>query len=64
LEHIFDDFGQAAYENSRLYGGTGLGPPIVRKLIEQQGGTIRVESELGKGSVFSFQLSFAKRTKK
>jgi signal transduction histidine kinase len=24
LEHIFDDFGQAAYENSRLYGGTGL----------------------------------------
>jgi signal transduction histidine kinase len=49
LEHIFDDFGQAAYENSRLYGGTGLGLTH-RKLIEQQGGTIRVESELGKGS--------------
>ncbi|MFV8332230.1 PAS domain S-box protein [Flavobacterium sp. GSP14] len=64
LEHIFDDFGQAAYENSRLYGGTGLGLPIVRKLIEQQGGTIRVESELGKGSVFSFQLSFAKTNQK
>ena len=64
LEHIFDDFGQAAYENSRLYGGTGLGLPIVRKLIEQQGGTIRVESELGKGSVFSFELSFAKTNQK
>ncbi len=64
LEHIFDDFGQAAYENSRLYGGTGLGLPIVRKLIEQQGGTIRVESELGKGSAFSFELSFAKTKQK
>ena len=64
LEHIFDDFGQATYENSRLYGGTGLGLSIVRKLTEQQGGTIHVESELGKGSAFSFQLSFAKTNQK
>lgn len=64
LEHIFDDFGQATYENSRLYGGTGLGLTIVRKLIEQQGGTIHVESELAKGSTFSFQLSFAKTNQK
>ncbi|MFV8323077.1 ATP-binding protein [Flavobacterium sp. LS2R12] len=64
LEHIFDDFGQATYENSRLYGGTGLGLTIVKKLIEQQGGTIRVESELGKGSAFSFQLNFAKTNQK
>ncbi|WP_144893836.1 PAS domain S-box protein [Flavobacterium tiangeerense] len=64
LEHIFEDFGQATYENSRLYGGTGLGLTIVKKLIEQQGGTIRVESELGKGSAFSFQLNFAKTNQK
>lgn len=64
LEHIFDDFGQATYENSRLYGGTGLGLSIVRKLTEQQGGTIHVESELGKGSAFSFELSFAKTNQK
>jgi PAS domain S-box-containing protein len=64
LEHIFDDFGQATYENSRLYGGTGLGLTIVKKLIEQQDGTIHVESELGKGSAFSFQLSFAKTNQK
>ncbi len=64
LEHIFDDFEQATYENSRLYGGTGLGLSIVRKLIERQGGTIHVESELGKGSTFSFQLPFAKTNQK
>ena len=64
LEHIFDDFGQAAYENSRLYGGTGLGLAIVKKLIEQQGGTIHVESKLGKGSAFSFQLPFVKTNQK
>ena len=64
LEHIFDDFGQATYENSRLYGGTGLGLTIVKKLIEQQGGTIHVESELGKGSAFIFQLPFAKTNQK
>lgn len=64
LDHIFDDFGQATYENSRLYGGTGLGLTIVKKLIEQQGGSIHVESKLGKGSAFSFQLSFAKTNQK
>ncbi len=64
LEHIFDDFEQATDENSRLYGGTGLGLTIVKKLIELQGGTIQVESELGKGSSFSFQLSFIKTDQK
>ncbi len=64
LEHIFDDFGQATYENSRLYGGTGLGLSIVKKLIEQQGGSIQVKSKLGKGSAFSFLLSFVKTNQK
>jgi two-component system CheB/CheR fusion protein len=60
LDKIFDDFEQAAYENSRLYGGTGLGLSIVKKLVELQGGSIRVESQIGKGSTFYFVLSFGK----
>jgi PAS domain S-box-containing protein len=64
LEYIFDDFEQAAYEKSYHYCGTGLGLTIAKKMIEQQGGTIHVESELGKGSKFSFQLSFAKTNQK
>jgi PAS domain S-box-containing protein len=64
LEYIFDDFEQAAYEKSYHYCGTGLGLTIAKKMIEQQGGTIHVESELGKGSAFSFQLSFAKTNQK
>jgi CheY-like chemotaxis protein len=41
---------------SRKYGGTGLGLAISRSLAEQMGGPLRVESELGHGSVFSFGI--------
>ena len=64
LKHIFDDFEQAAYENSRLYGGTGLGLAIVKKLVELQGGTINVKSEVGEGSAFGFTLNFEKTKEK
>ena len=60
LEQIFDNFGQADYETPRLFGGTGLGLAIVKKLVELQGGTIIVKSELGIGSTFGFILSFEK----
>ncbi len=58
LDSIFNNFEQAGRETSRSYGGTGLGLAIVKRLVELQGGTIKVVSELGKGSAFSFALSF------
>lgn len=60
MESIFDNFQQATSGTSRLYGGTGLGLAIVKQLVEPQGGDIRVESEVGKGSVFIFTLPFLK----
>ncbi len=57
LEHIFDEFSQIESAN-RDYQGTGLGLPIVKKLLEQANSKIQVNSELGKGSTFSFNLLF------
>jgi PAS domain S-box-containing protein len=57
---IFENFQQASSGTSRLYGGTGLGLAIVKQLVESQGGSILVKSEMDKGSVFSFILSFPK----
>jgi len=54
---IFEEFSQVQ-NNQYNYQGTGLGLPIVKKLIEGQGSTIHLESELEKGSTFSFELSF------
>ncbi|WP_053002603.1 ATP-binding protein [Kordia jejudonensis] len=55
LEHVFNEFAQID-SSSSAYQGTGLGLPIVKKLIEQANGTITVESELGKGSTFTFTI--------
>jgi PAS domain S-box-containing protein len=60
IDRIFDNFQQASSGTSRLYGGTGLGLAIVKQLVEPQGGSIRVESKIGEGSTFSFNLSFQK----
>jgi signal transduction histidine kinase/CheY-like chemotaxis protein len=60
IEKIFENFQQASSGTARLYGGTGLGLAIVKKLVEAQNGSIRVKSKVGKGSTFSFQLSFLK----
>jgi len=54
LDRIFDTFIQSEGQSSRKYGGTGLGLAITRRLTEMLGGKVTVESELGKGSSFSF----------
>jgi signal transduction histidine kinase/ActR/RegA family two-component response regulator len=55
-EIIFNSFTQADANTTRLFGGTGLGLTITKKLIELQGGHIAVESEPGKGARFYFCL--------
>lgn len=53
---IFELFSQADVHKNRNIQGTGLGLPICRNLVELMGGTIAVESEYGKGSVFTVRL--------
>lgn len=62
---IFESFTQVDAETTRKYGGSGLGLSICRELVKRMGGELKVTSELGKGSVFSFalHLSFLKREK-
>jgi PAS domain S-box-containing protein len=55
--HIFDAFAQASAETSRRFGGTGLGLAISRQLVSQMGGVLRLSSEVGVGTTFSFQLT-------
>jgi PAS domain S-box-containing protein len=56
LAHIFEDFTQASYDISLKYGGTGLGLAISRKIVELYGSRLLVESEIGRGSTFYFDL--------
>ena len=57
-EKIFERFEQAETNTTRLFGGTGLGLSIVKKLITLHGSEIFLESEEGKGSIFSFEIEF------
>lgn len=56
LETMFDAFQQADNSISRRYGGTGLGLPIARTLAERMGGTLKAQSQSGRGSCFTLEI--------
>ena len=56
LPHLFQRFYRTDFARARDSGGTGLGLPIVKGIADAHGGTIAVESEMHKGSVFTFTL--------
>ena len=58
LPHIFERFQQANDFTTRYYGGTGLGLNIVKSLTELQGGSIIVDSTVGKGSRFIIEIPY------
>ncbi len=59
---VFQSFEQADASTARDYGGTGLGLPITKKLIELHGGEIHIESVVGKGSRFIFTLPISQES--
>lgn len=58
LNEIFGEFTQAHSSHTRKFGGTGLGLSICKKLIELQGGEIKVNSKENKGSTFEFTIQY------
>jgi signal transduction histidine kinase len=60
LPLVFERFYRVDRSRSRSTGGSGLGLAIAKQLIEAQGGSIRAESQPGKGSLFSFTLPAVK----
>ena len=59
---VFDRFTQADASTSRQYGGTGLGLAISKRIMEALGGVVGVESQIGAGSTFWFEITLERAT--
>ena len=64
LDKIFNSFERVDYQKNRSIEGAGLGLNITKQLVEMMGGALSVESEYGKGSIFSFTLPQKRRSEK
>ncbi|MBR4164540.1 MAG: response regulator, partial [Solobacterium sp.] len=64
LPHIFDAFSQEDSSSTSTYGSTGLGMPITKSIVELMNGHIEVESEKGKGTVFTVTVTLGESDRK
>jgi signal transduction histidine kinase/CheY-like chemotaxis protein len=58
IHTIYDQFVKIETQPGKIYGGTGMGLPITKHIIDLMGGVIQVQSKVGKGTKFSVELSF------
>lgn len=63
-ETIWEAFSQASSETNRLYGGTGLGLPIVKSIVNAMESEVQIDSKIGKGSRFYFEVQLEIASKK